>query len=68
MKEVATFRFREAESGDEAWAIVRATDRLVGIAFTLKTNGDLEVFLEHEDCRRLIAELQRALTTSEAAK
>lgn len=61
MEEVATVRFLDAESRDEAWVIVRASDNLVGIAFSLKSNGDFEVFLEHEDCRRLIAELQRAL-------
>jgi hypothetical protein len=68
MKEVATVRFLDAESGDEAWVIVRASDKIVGVAFTLKSNGDFEVFLERDDCRSLIAELQRALTISETAK
>ena len=65
MKEVATVRFVDAESKDEAFAIIRAAHRLVGLALTLRSNGDIEVFLEPEACRTLIDELQQALAIAE---
>jgi hypothetical protein len=65
MKEIATLRFIDADSKDEALAIIRASDKLIAIAFALQSDGDFEVFLETQDCRKLVAELQHAISISE---
>lgn len=61
MKNIATLRFIDAETGDAGLAIVRASASMVGLALSLRANGDTEVFLSKHDCQQLIAALERAV-------
>lgn len=60
-KEVATLSFIDSENRDEAVVIVRVTEGSVGLCLSLKKDGDMEVFMPTEDCRKLIQALQSAL-------
>ncbi|HET7585465.1 MAG TPA: hypothetical protein VFK13_11195 [Gemmatimonadaceae bacterium] len=61
MKEIATIRFEDADTGDPGVAVIRTAARVVGLALSLESNGDIEVFLKAADCERVIAALQQAL-------
>jgi hypothetical protein len=50
MHEVATISFRDAESGDQAAAIIRQNAATIGFCLLLENNGDIEIL-----CRRTIA-------------
>jgi len=66
MKNIATLQFIDAETGDDGLAVVRASARAVSLALSLRANGDTEVFLSKQDCRKLIAALEQA--TSDASR
>jgi hypothetical protein len=68
MKEIASITFVDAASDDEAVAIVRASEGLVAIALSLKRGSDVEVLLRTEDGRRLLVELQRAISVAETSE
>ena len=61
MKESATIIFRDAESSDEAVAIIRYDTNHVALCLSLKSDGDLEVVMEKEDARRLLVALEQSL-------
>lgn len=61
MKEIATIQFTDAQTGDNALATVRASAEAIGLGLSLRSNGDVEVFLLREDCEKLITALQRAV-------
>lgn len=61
MKEITTIEFVDMETRDRGLAIVRASASKVGLALSLRSNGDLEVFLSRDDCQTLISALQRAV-------
>jgi hypothetical protein len=56
----ATICFQDADCGDEAVAIVRVIGASVGLALSLRRNGDLEVFLGARELDQLIEALQTA--------
>jgi len=56
----ATICFQDTDSGDEALAIVRVIGASVGLALSLRRNGDLEVFLGARELDQLIEALQTA--------
>ena len=58
--QIATVRFTDRDCGDEASAIVRVMDETVGLALSLKQNGDIEVFFGTQELDQLIEALQRA--------
>jgi hypothetical protein len=58
--QVATVRFTDLDCGDEALAIVRVIDKTIGLALSLKRNGDVEVFFGTPELDQLIEALQRA--------
>jgi hypothetical protein len=60
MKEIATIKFVDADTKDDALAVVRASQGVVALALSLRSNGDTEVFLSRPDCDRLVQALQRA--------
>ena len=66
MKEVATLNFIDFDSKDEAWIIIRATRDLIGIAFSLKEDGDVELMLSSEEWQTFLLHFQRALAIAEA--
>jgi hypothetical protein len=58
--QVATIRFTDIDSGDEAVALVRVVGEITGLALSLKRNGDIEVFFGTQELDLLIEGLQKA--------
>ena len=67
MHEIATLNFRDPESSDDACAIVRAGEGQVALCLTLKSDGDVEVFLSVDMTKSLIEALNRAVIEASAA-
>jgi len=61
--QVATFRFTDRDSGDEAMALVRVEDETIGLALSLSRDGDIEVFFGRQELEQLIEALQKARAT-----
>jgi hypothetical protein len=53
IKEIATIPFRDDETGDNAFAIVRRCGDRVAVALTVEHGNDMEVFLDVDVARRL---------------
>ncbi|WP_315738341.1 MULTISPECIES: hypothetical protein [unclassified Bradyrhizobium] len=53
-------RFVDTSSGDEACVLVRVVGDSIGLALSLRTEGDIEVFLAAEELDRVIGALQQA--------
>jgi hypothetical protein len=68
MRETATIRFIDVETGDEALTVVRAGQGQVALAVSLKQNGDLEVVLRPPECEQLITALQQAVVTARSER
>lgn len=66
LQEIANIPFVDADSGDQAFAFVRAQAGLVGLSLSLEHNGDLDVALRAEECKQLIRALEIALNVCEA--
>jgi hypothetical protein len=47
--QVATIGFTDFDCGDEAVAVVRVVGPTIGLALSLKRNGDIEVFFGNEN-------------------
>jgi hypothetical protein len=60
MAEVANLAFVDGDSGDEGFAVVRVEGQLVGLALSLRDDGDLEVFLDAKALDPLIQALRAA--------
>ena len=58
--QVASIRFTDRDSGDEAFALVRVEGEIVGLALSLRRNGDIEVFFGRQELEQLIEGLQKA--------
>jgi hypothetical protein len=58
--QVATIPFTDRDSGDEAFALVRVEGEIVGLALSLRRNGDIEVFFGRQELEQLIEALQKA--------
>jgi hypothetical protein len=58
--QVATIRFTDRDSGDEAMALVRVEGEIAGLALSLRRNGDIEVFFGRQELEQLIEALQKA--------
>jgi hypothetical protein len=54
--------FRDLESGNEAFVIVRSDSDKVGLCLSIKSNGDIEVTMTQKDARRLLEALRQAVT------
>jgi hypothetical protein len=61
MKEIETLRLHDSFSNEECWVMIRACREAVAFCLSLPSDGDLEVSLSKEDCRKLIAALTKAL-------
>jgi hypothetical protein len=68
MREVATISFQDVENEDEAVALVRAGENAVGLALSLKTDGDIEICLSADDADALISALRRAVINARSFK
>lgn len=60
MKEVATIKFKDAETAAEAMVIVRCDDRLVALCLSVKTGSDVEIVIEKTDAEKLLDALRAA--------
>lgn len=65
MQEVATLTFRDAVSDDEAVSIVRVAPGRIGLALSLRSDGDIEVTLPVSTARALVSALGQALAVAE---
>jgi hypothetical protein len=54
------FVFRDRETGDEGYCSVRIVGDAVGVATSVATGGDLEVFLAPADAQKLAELLLKA--------
>ena len=61
MKEAATITFKDADSSEEAVAIVRYDESRVALCLSLKSNGDVEVVMKRADAGALIEALKKAV-------
>jgi hypothetical protein len=61
MKEAATISFQDAESQDEAVAIVRYDENHVALCLSLKSDGDVEVVMKKGDVEKLIEALKKSV-------
>ncbi len=60
MQHAATITFIDADSKDEARAVVRYDETTVALCLSLKTNGDIDVCMSKDDAKRLIEALRQA--------
>jgi len=60
MSQVASINFVDKDSGDEAWIGVRAIGEIVGLAVSLKKDGDIAVFFTPKELDLIVAALQKA--------
>jgi len=58
--QVATIRFTDRDSEDEAMVLVRVEGEITGLALSLRGNGDIEVFFGRQELEQLIEALQKA--------
>jgi hypothetical protein len=58
--EAVTIGFTDRDSGDEAMALVRVEGETIGLALSLRQNGDIEVFFGRQELEQLIEALQKA--------
>ncbi len=66
--EIATIAFADRNNGDDAITVVRAVGEAVGLALSLRNNGDTEVFMGKEELDQLIEALQKARATLPGVK
>jgi hypothetical protein len=65
--EIATIAFTDCESGDSAVAIVRQCGGVLGVALSLKHDGDVEVFLDPASARKLASAIAQGVEKIERA-
>jgi hypothetical protein len=58
--QVAMIPLTDRDRGDEAFALVRVEGEVVGLALSLRQNGDIEVFFGRQELGQLIEALQNA--------
>lgn len=61
MKNSATIKFTDLESADEALVFVRYDESAVALGLSIKSDGDMEVFMTKETARAVIKALQAAV-------
>ena len=62
MQESTTITFQDAETSEEAVAIVRYNQKNVAICLSHKSDGDMEVVMAKADAQKLIEALTKAVT------
>lgn len=67
MKEAATIAFRDADSSEDALAIVHYDERLLSLTLSLPSDGDVVVFMDKNTGKRLVDALTTALGPMNAA-
>ena len=54
MTSVGSITFCDGDTGDAAFVGIRVVENRLGLALSLRRDGDVEVFLTAHDARRLI--------------
>jgi len=67
IKEIATIPFIDADSGNEAVAIVRQCGDRLAIAVSLRKNGDIEVLLDADTAKRFASAMALGIESIAAA-
>jgi hypothetical protein len=62
MEQAGSVKFVDADSGDDAYASVRYDGATVALAISLKSDGDVEVFMSKQDARLLLDALRVAVS------
>jgi hypothetical protein len=62
MKEVATIKFKDAETSDDAVAIVRCDEGSVAICLSVRRGSDVEVFMHKVDAKAFLDALRTAVS------
>jgi hypothetical protein len=63
LKDIDGFTFQDQIQHDEGFVFIRVTDTYVGIALSLKQDGDIEVFMDKEKSLQLVEILQKAINS-----
>lgn len=61
MKDIATVKFLDKETGEETLAIVRADKDKIALSLSLMSNGDIEVMMGRVEARDLVTALQTGI-------
>jgi hypothetical protein len=61
LEEIATIKFTDIDTNDEAVAIVRSDEDSVAVALSLESDGDIEVVMKKEDAKKLSEALKKAV-------
>ena len=61
LEEVATIQLRDLESRDEGLIIVRCGQDCVAMALSLRSNGDVEIFLTVDNAKLVVDALNTAI-------
>lgn len=56
----ATINFLDKDSGQPGFAAIRVEGEIVGVALSLRDDGDIEVFLTKEEAAQLAAAIGEA--------
>jgi hypothetical protein len=62
MQHVATITFKDAETSDEAVAIVRRDENAVAVSLSVRHGSDVQVVMNKTDAGALLEALRTALT------
>ena len=62
MKELTTFTFNDAASGDEGCVVIRYGGDSVAIAVSLSKDGDVEVVMRKQDLSKFVDALTDAIS------
>ena len=61
MREIATIKFKDAESSDDAVVIVKSTGVAIALTLSVKKGGDAEAVMSKADVRKLLEALKDAI-------
>jgi hypothetical protein len=67
-REIATLEFHDDEAQDDGVIIIRVAEGSVGLAVSLRADGDIEVFLSPELARTVAERLQEASRAAEGKR
>ena len=67
MEQLATINFIDRESGERAYASVRADLGVIALGLSLLSNGDVDVALGPDEARQLSAALARGAAIASAS-
>lgn len=60
MEQGIIIKFKDLDTSDEAFVIVRYDEASVVVGLSLKSNGDMQVVMKKADAEKLIEALQKA--------